>query len=84
MGTGTGDDFRISGTDASGLPGVNWTTCPEWFKKSGFNTLGGGKTFHPNSPPEFDYPTSWYAILTSSWYGEMASRSNDPPRPADR
>ena len=33
MGSATGDDFRISGTDASGLPGANWTTCPEHFKK---------------------------------------------------
>jgi hypothetical protein len=44
MGTRTGSDFRISGTDAAGLPGANWTTCPEHFKKNGFTTLGGGKT----------------------------------------
>ena len=59
MGTGTGSDFRLSGTDASGRPGSDWITTPGHFKASGWLTLGGGKTFHPGSPPNFDYPESW-------------------------
>eukprot|EP00912_Choanoflagellata_sp_UC4_P001406 UC4_evm1s871 len=53
-------DFRISGgPDRNKLPGSKWTTLPEHFKNSGFTTLGGGKTFHPNHPKNWDEPTSW-------------------------
>ena len=31
--------------------GPNWITLPQHFKENGFTTLGGGKTFHPGSPP---------------------------------
>ena len=58
MGT-TGTNFRKSGIDAKGIPGANWTTLPSHFKQSGYTTLGGGKTFHPNAPKNFDYPRSW-------------------------
>ena len=57
--TKRGSDFRISGTDAGHVPGNRWITMPEHFKKNNWTTLGGGKTFHPGSPPNFDYPTSW-------------------------
>ena len=52
-------DFRKSGMDASGKAGADWITCPEHFKQSGWTTLGGGKTFHPGHPSNFDEPTSW-------------------------
>ena len=52
-------DFRKDGIDASGKTGADWITCPEHFKQSGWTTLGGGKTFHPGHPANFDEPTSW-------------------------
>eukprot|EP00041_Stephanoeca_diplocostata_P031043 m.956842 g.956842 ORF g.956842 m.956842 type:complete len:627 (+) comp23875_c1_seq9:119-1999(+) len=39
--------------------GQNWTTMPQHFKNNGYFTTGVGKTFHPNSPPNFDQPMSW-------------------------
>eukprot|EP00051_Salpingoeca_urceolata_P009679 m.117620 g.117620 ORF g.117620 m.117620 type:complete len:544 (+) comp16405_c0_seq1:48-1679(+) len=39
--------------------GPNWTTLPGHFKAAGYTVLGGGKTFHPNSPKDFDNPRSW-------------------------
>eukprot|EP00730_Choanoeca_flexa_P012161 TRINITY_DN346_c0_g1_i2.p1 TRINITY_DN346_c0_g1~~TRINITY_DN346_c0_g1_i2.p1 ORF type:complete len:522 (+),score=71.18 TRINITY_DN346_c0_g1_i2:2-1567(+) len=39
--------------------GPDWITMPEHFKRHDFITLGGGKTFHPNSPPNWDEPKSW-------------------------
>jgi len=39
--------FRETGVDAGGLPAAKWTTLPGSFKKRGYLTLGGGKTFHP-------------------------------------
>jgi len=32
---------------------------PEHFKLAGYQTFGGGKTFHPGSPKNWDEPTSW-------------------------
>ena len=43
--------FRITGPD--------WISLPEHFKEHGFTTLGGGKTYHPNKPPNWDEPKSW-------------------------
>ena len=43
--------FRITGPD--------WISLPEHFKKNGYTTLGGGKTYHPNLPPNWDEPKSW-------------------------
>jgi iduronate 2-sulfatase len=63
--TNTGDDFRTVGMDAAGKEGSQWITMPEHFKQHNFTTLGGGKTFHPGTPPQFDYPTSW-----SDWRGQ--------------
>lgn len=41
------------------VTGPNWISLPEHFKNSGYTTLGGGKTYHPNSPPDWDEPKSW-------------------------
>ena len=37
----------------------DWLSLPGYFKLHGFLTLGGGKLFHPNVPPNNDWPTSW-------------------------
>ena len=42
-------DFRVTGPD--------WISLPEHFKKNGFTTLGGGKTYHPDHPPNWDQIT---------------------------
>jgi len=49
------DSFREKGV------GDQWTTLPQWFKDvGGFTTVQSfGKVFHPNLPPNFDYPQSW-------------------------
>ena len=39
--------------------GPHWTSLPEHFKNAGFTVLGGGKTYHPHSPPNWDEPKSW-------------------------
>ena len=36
--------------------GENWTALPQWFKQAGFQSLGGGKIYHPNNPPNNDQP----------------------------
>ena len=43
----------------TGLRGADWVTLPEHFKRSGFLTLGHGKLYHPNKPPNWDQPRSW-------------------------
>lgn len=52
LGTPT-NDFRANGQ------GKDWVTMPEHFKNSGWLTLGGGKTFHPDHPAHWDQPRSW-------------------------
>ena len=44
-------DFRVTGPD--------WVSLPEHFKNNGYTTLGGGKTYHPGHPPNWDEPKSW-------------------------
>ncbi len=39
--------------------GADWTTMPGYFKQNGYFTTGAGKLFHPGSPKNNDYPTSW-------------------------
>ena len=41
------------------ITGPNWISLPEHFKNNGYTTLGGGKTYHPNHPPNWDEPLSW-------------------------
>jgi iduronate 2-sulfatase len=39
--------------------GTNWQSMPQYFKNTGgYLTVGGGKTYHTGSPPNFD-PPSW-------------------------
>ena len=44
-------DFRVTGPD--------WISLPEHFKNNGYTSLGLGKTYHPNRPPNWDEPKSW-------------------------
>ena len=44
-------DFRVTGPD--------WVSLPEHFKLNGYTALGGGKTYHPDRPPNWDEPKSW-------------------------
>lgn len=44
-----GADFRKDGLD-----GDEWHTVPGFLKDSGWWTVGGGKTFHPNNPKDWD------------------------------
>lgn len=39
--------------------GPSWTSLPGYFLNHGFSTLGSGKLFHPNLPPNNDYELSW-------------------------
>lgn len=39
--------------------GVGWSSMPQYFKEHGVLTLGCGKLFHPNLPPQADAPYSW-------------------------
>jgi len=50
----TGSDFRVNGLD-----GGSWDTVPGHLKDSGWTTVGGGKTFHPKKPPNWDGDRSW-------------------------
>ena len=55
--------FRNTGVDAGGLPAAQWATLPGWFKRRGYLTLGGGKTFHPRAKKDdksyMDGADSW-------------------------
>ena len=49
-------NFRDCSDDVAGK---TWIPHPEHYKRSGFLTLGGGKTYHPKHPPNYDEPFSW-------------------------
>jgi len=54
------DHFRQPTTAAGGgAGGENWVALPEYFKNAGFLTLGSGKLYHPQVPPDNDCPKSW-------------------------
>jgi len=59
------DHFRepINGTNgnepARTEDGRTWFSFPGYFKFNGYTTLGGGKTYHPNLPPNNDGNFSW-------------------------
>mgnify|MGYP006084540469 CR=1 FL=1 len=56
------DSFRQTNiVDSNGVAGIDWVAMPEWFKQHGYQTLGGGKIFHPNHPPNDDKKYSWDA-----------------------
>ena len=60
-------NFREVGNDANG-PGSSWITMPEHFKKAGFLTLGGGKTYHPDHPKNWDEPQSWSQVPSQPYF----------------
>ena len=55
------DTTRVWGMHSSfrTTVGQDWIPMPEHFKKAGYLTLGGGKTYHPNEPKNWDEPRSW-------------------------
>ncbi|KAJ8612822.1 hypothetical protein CTAYLR_002048 [Chrysophaeum taylorii] len=65
------DDFREVG--------ANWTTLPEHFKNNGYLTLGGGKTFHPDLPPDYDEPYSWSQDVPYFPFVEDSCNNSVPP-----
>ena len=54
------DHFRQpTSAPGGGAGGEDWVTMPEYFKNNGFLTLGSGKLYHPQVPPDNDCPKSW-------------------------
>ena len=45
--------------DNSTSPDMKVVPMPQWFKHNGYISLGGGKVYHPNQPPNNDVPYSW-------------------------
>ena len=53
-------------------PTSDSVSLPQAFKKAGYLTLGTGKVFHPQLPPNWDLPLSWSSELSDgSWSGWM-------------
>lgn len=75
MNDGIGNkNFRVTG--------ANWTTLPQHFKNNGYFTTGVGKSFHPNSPPNFDQPMSWSDTDQYPYYYPPSEACPaDPARP---
>lgn len=48
-------DFRHARAPA----GQHWVPHPQHYKNNGYLTLGGGKTYHPGHPKNYDQPHSW-------------------------
>jgi len=69
------DDFREVGPD--------WVTLPQYFKDYGYTTLGGGKTFHPNLPANWDLPYSWDAYFPYD-HDDVCNATVAPVPPYDR
>jgi len=65
------NDFRTPGKDGRPATGANWTSMPEYFKQNGYITLGGGKTYHPGLPPNYDEPLSWSQELPYFPFNEV-------------
>mmetsp|Transcript_5125 Transcript_5125/g.15625 ORF Transcript_5125/g.15625 Transcript_5125/m.15625 type:complete len:636 (-) Transcript_5125:95-2002(-) len=42
-----------------GDPDMTVIPMPQYFKEHGYLSLGGGKIYHPNTPPNDDEPYSW-------------------------
>ena len=53
--------FTTNFREAAG--GKDWVSFPQHFKERGYLTLGGGKTFHPGRPPNWDQPY----VTTVAW-----------------
>eukprot|EP00039_Didymoeca_costata_P011243 m.157145 g.157145 ORF g.157145 m.157145 type:complete len:576 (+) comp15110_c0_seq1:1469-3196(+) len=54
--------------------GADWIALPQWFKQNGYLTYASGKLYHPQLPPNNDYPTSWTNDSFNSYYW-----GNSPP-----
>jgi len=67
LGNGATSSFRTDGIDRHGVAGSNWTSLPGHFLVHDYNVQGGGKTYHPGSPPNFDGFRSWSNAET--YYG---------------
>ena len=48
-------------------PGSHYAMA-EYFKKHGYLTFASGKLYHPNHPPQNDFPTSWTVDPENSYY----------------
>ena len=71
--------------------GAEWLSLPQLFKESGYLTLGHGKLYHPNLPPDND-PPSWspevpYTLTADSfctddtvWNGFYCPDDAPPPQ----
>eukprot|EP00040_Diaphanoeca_grandis_P039908 m.260558 g.260558 ORF g.260558 m.260558 type:complete len:515 (+) comp40127_c0_seq1:20-1564(+) len=58
--------------------GMNWTAMPEHFKKAGYWTVGSGKMYHPELPPNEDNPRSWSINLTDPGGNEGCNCASAP------
>jgi len=45
---------------------------PGYFKANGYTTIGGGKTFHPGLPPNYDGAASWSEEACPKEYKSVA------------
>eukprot|EP00971_Amphidinium_carterae_P198235 3934369-Amphidinium_carterae.1 len=39
--------------------GPDWASLPGYFRQNGYATLGSGKLYHKQFPPDNDYAKSW-------------------------
>ena len=61
----------------------DWISLPQHFKDSGYApVLGGGKTFHPGRPPNWDEPRSWTQELPYFSFFEPGCPFNHTLEPA--
>lgn len=77
---------KVFGNDGSSFRdvGPKWVTMPEHLKDEGMLVLGGGKTFHPNSPKNWDEPQSWsqdQAYFPFSYYKPDPAMPKGQPCP---
>jgi arylsulfatase A-like enzyme len=61
-----GKNFRTTPQNpptGGGSPDLSVTPIPEYFKQHGYLSVGGGKVYHPQQPPNNDVPHSWSADI---------------------
>ncbi len=62
--------------------GPDWISFPQYFKSFNYTTLGTGKTYHPNLPPNWDTPFSWSSVrpyVSSGNSYPQCTRSDSKP-----
>jgi len=59
--TGQPEESKFACVSGSRGAFAQWTPLPAHFKNNGYLVLGGGKYYHPNSPPKADRDLSWTA-----------------------